>query len=301
MTMIEPNFFIVGGMRCGTTSLWSYLRQHPEVYMPENKEPIFFCTSHKSRKKVKEFSEYLDLFSFAKKEKAIGEASAAYLTSPESAELIYMKYPSAKIIISIRNPVEQIYSVYQWMIREGWEWLSPFEKALEAEEERWNNIKFRESVLYQYVYFYSCFALYSKQIKRYLAVFPREKVKIILFDDLKINPIETVKDIYSFLEVDSKFTPEIDIFNKSNVPMSVYWHFILKNRLNVLSEKYFIPIYFQKIIKRFFLKINISIGGFFEKKITLENKVKLLNFYKEDIVETSKIINRNLDNWLILK
>lgn len=290
----HPNFFIVGGMRCGTTSLWSYLRQHPEIYMPEHKEPIFFCKSHKSNKNIRNLKSYLDLFSMAKKEKAIGEASAAYLTSPESAELIYSAYPDSKIIISIRNPAEQVFSVYQWMAREGWEWLSPFEKALDAEKERLNDISFRESVLYQYVYFYSRFALYSEQIARYIDFFSSNNVKIILFDDLKKNPIETVKDIYNFLDVNSNFTPEIKVLNGSKIPFFVYGQFVLK------KKTFYLPLKIQSILKKKIIMANLLIGKFKKNELSNNTRLRLLDLYCEDIKKTGNAIGRDLSNWLLV-
>lgn len=289
----HPNFFIVGGMRCGTTSLWSYLRQHPEIYMPQFKEPIFFCTSHKSKQCIRDYRAYLDLFSSVTTQKAVGEASAAYLTSPESAELIYSAYPDAKIIISLRNPVEQVFSVYQWMIREGWEWLSPFEKALNAEQGRIANNSFAESVLYKYVYFYSQFALYSEQIDRYFSFFSKNKVKIILFDDLKSDPIATIKSIYDFLGVNSSFVPEIKILNESIAPFSIYGQFILKNNV------FFSSSVIRKKIKKILVRINLLLGKYRKNELKNSTKLKLLELYGEDIEKTGSIINRDLSAWLV--
>lgn len=298
MKYIHPNFFIVGGMRCGTTSLWSYLRQHPEIYMPQFKEPIFFCTSHKSKQCIRDYKAYLDLFSSVTNQKAVGEASAAYLTSPESAELIYSAYPDAKIIISLRNPVEQAFSVYQWMIREGWEWITPFEKALRAEEGRWKDEKFKQTVEYSQVYFYSRIALHSEQISRYLDLFPRENIKVILFDDLKNNPVETVQNIYKFLDVDPSFLPNIEIHNKSRMPLWGKGQFFFKKNMPILIEKYRIPSFFKKILKQYAVEINLSLGSYRSCNLKLETRCKLLQIYRNDIYKTSQLIEKDTSNWL---
>ena len=294
----HPNFFIVGGMRCGTTSLWAYLRQHPQIYMPQHKEPIFFCLSHSSRANIRDVKTYLNLFSGVTTEKAIGEASAAYLTSPESAELIHATYPDAKIIISLRSPVEQTFSVYQWMIREGWEWIAPFEKALLAEQERWHDEQFKNDSDYYYVYFYSRFALYSEQIDRYFQLFPRRQVKIILFDDLKKKPIQTVQDLYAFLEVDPHFVPQIEIQNKAQIPFWVRGHYFFKKRMPALLKRYHIPKPIRKWLTQQAIAMNLSLGRFRDCTLHPATRRELLHRYQNDIRKTSQLIERNLDMWL---
>ena len=114
-----PNFFIVGAARCGTTSLWEYLRQHPDIYMPpviEQKEPAFFCDLYG----VEHWDFYLTLFEAGRGKKRIGEASTPYLSSPESAGQIHSVLPLAKIIITLRNPVVRAYSLYKWMHANGY-------------------------------------------------------------------------------------------------------------------------------------------------------------------------------------
>lgn len=130
-----PDFFVVGAARSGTTSLWMYLLQHPKIFMPreiELKEPSFFC----DLLDLYDVDAYLRLFSDAKPESAIGEASTAYLTSPESADLICNANPDARIIIMIRNPIDRALSLYKWMIREGYEWITPFEKSIRGGKQK---------------------------------------------------------------------------------------------------------------------------------------------------------------------
>lgn len=294
----HPNFFIVGGMRCGTTSLWAYLRQHPDIYMPLHKEPIFFCLSHHSPKNVRDYQAYLRLFADVAKECAIGEASAAYLTSPESAELIHAAYPDAKIIISLRNPVEQVFSVYQWMIREGWEWISPFEKALEIEQERWKDQNFRENSDYYYVYLYSRFALYSDQLKRYFDLFPQQQIKVILFDDLKKRPIQIVQELYKFLEVEPDFVPQAEIHNKMQSPLWVQGHYFFKKRMSALLKQYRIPKPIRRWFKQRIIALNLALGNFRSLKLNPATRRYLLDCYRDDIRKTSQIIGRDLNIWL---
>ena len=136
--MALPNFFIVGGARCGTTSLWQHLSMQPEVFMPEDemvKEPAFF--SYVGQRRT--FDQYIDIFKEAgENHKWIGEASTVYLTDPESARSIYDFNKNARIIIMLRNPVHRAYSLYNWMVQDGYEYAGSFKKALSLEENRKN-------------------------------------------------------------------------------------------------------------------------------------------------------------------
>src|SRR2546423_2056748 len=128
-----PNFFICGAAHAATTSLWHYLRQHPDIYMPptiEQKEPAYFCDIYGTN----DSDFYLSLFADADGRKRVGEASTAYLTWPASAAKIRATVPEAKIIISLRNPVERAWSLYKWMRAHDYEKIPTFAEALEAED-----------------------------------------------------------------------------------------------------------------------------------------------------------------------
>ena len=118
-----PNFFIVGAPRSGTTSLYEYLKEVPEVFMSPVKEPNFFNLSVENdlflSKPIREKKKYLDLFKNVKDEKAIGEASPTYLWDPKTPKLIHEIIPDAKIIISLRDPVERTFSHYLMYFRNG--------------------------------------------------------------------------------------------------------------------------------------------------------------------------------------
>lgn len=210
-----PNFFICGAARCGTTSLWEYLRQHPDVYMPpviEQKEPSYFCDLYG----YTEWHHYLYLFHGAGNRKRIGEASTPYLTSPESAGRIKAVIPDAKLIISLRNPVVRAYSLYKWMHRNGYEKLG-FPEALDAEEAwRLDNEDFKRNngqYYYNFLYFHS--GLFFQQVKRYFDTFGRQQVHVLIFEEFVKSPLEHVREILRFLDVDPSFTPQTAIHNPS--------------------------------------------------------------------------------------
>jgi hypothetical protein len=120
-----PNFFICGAARSGTTSMWEYLRQHPDIFMPpvfEHKEPSFFCDSYG----VGDWDAYLSLFAEAGKRKRVGEASGPYLTSPESPGRIKKVINDPRIVILLRNPAERAWSLFKWMHENGYEKITSF-------------------------------------------------------------------------------------------------------------------------------------------------------------------------------
>ena len=195
-----PNFFILGAGRSGTTSLHQQHAQHPDVFMSPTKEPTFFCDFFGMQNPW----EYLDLFGDATHERVIGESSHAYLSCPTSAQMLSVFVPQAKFVVIFRNPIDRAYSLYCWMTAAGNEWLAPFEKALEAEDERATDPRFFRKVpqyFYNYLYFQS--GLYSPQIARYLRLFPRDQVLFLRFDDLARNVHDVLQRVFRFLQVDA--------------------------------------------------------------------------------------------------
>jgi len=211
-----PDFFICGAARSGTTSLWQYLRQHPDIYMPpaiEHKEPSYFCDLYG----MKDWQAYLSLFRDAGNKKRLGEASGPYLTSPESAGRIKAAAPDAGIIISLRNPVERAWSLYKWMHTNGYEKLPSFAEALATEESRLENADFiRNNGQYYYNFLYFHSGLYHDQVKRFFDTFGRDRVRVIIFEEFTEAPSEHIKAAYKFLEVDPAFSPALEVHNASD-------------------------------------------------------------------------------------
>jgi len=298
----HPNFFIVGAGKAGTTSLWEYLKQHPQIAMPaelRHKEPCFFSAHYPYRPNLE---TYLGLFADAAGKKAIGESSHAHLTSPESAEFIKMTYPDAKIIIILRNPVERAFSLYQWMLRDGYEWLYPFEKALSAEDKRLKDEHFEYHAphyYYNYLYYHS--GLYSEQVLRYTERFPKEQIKILLFDDLKSDAIRLIQELYRFLEVDPYFIPQLKIHNKAQTPLFVSKQYFFRTRMPILLKQCYVPKPIRKWLTQSIIAMNISLGKYRSLKLNPATRHDLLNRYQDDIDKTSQLIERNLDMWLTKK
>lgn len=207
----KPEFFIVGAPRCGTSALKAYLEQHPELFLPPTKlEPHFFGSDLPHQGIVQDEETYLALFAGAAHSQKLGEKSARYLFSKRAAAEIKAYQPSAKIIALVRSPVEQISSFHAYRVFLGVEPLTDLKEALEAEEDRRRGHRLppgrrpRES----WWYLYRDCARYTEQIERYLDVFGRESVHVIIFDDLVAEPEAVYKETLRFLGVSPDFKPD---------------------------------------------------------------------------------------------
>jgi hypothetical protein len=210
---IKPNFFIIGTFKGGTTSLHQYLSQHPDVFMPRLKETRYFafvesasCSDGKYLDKVlypiRTQEQYLSLFEAADGQKAIGEASPVYLDNPGVAKRIASFAPEAKIIVSLRDPVARAVSGYQMWVRSGKEQRPP-NLALRPGE-RWLEG-----------------SIYAPKLQKYYEHFPRENIKVILFEDLVKNATDVVCDLFGFLNVARDFGVDTrTTFNSGGMPRS---------------------------------------------------------------------------------
>jgi len=229
---ILPNFFIAGAPKSGTTSLYHYLDQHPEIYMSPVKEPNYFASEirleHFSdnlrpraeqdvaplrayldgplRDKrfgglVTEWSDYLKLFRDAQGHKAIGEASVCYLWSESAARNIRHSIPNARIILVLRNPVEMVFSMYLHTVRSLGK-RHTFREAINMGlEQRGGKIDFMHPFLDM--------GLYHQQVKRYLETFPDQQIRIYLYQEYETEPVRMLADIFRFLNVDPAFSPDL--------------------------------------------------------------------------------------------
>jgi hypothetical protein len=233
--MTQPNLFIVGAAKAGTSSLWQYLKQNRQIFMPDDelyKEPCFF-SAYGERMGL---AHYMKLFEkTSKSHKYAGEASAVYLTDPSSAQRIFDFNRDARIIIMLRNPADRAYSLYNWMVQDGYEYARTFEEALDLEDERRNKLIpnwFEPQYYWNFMYFQS--GLYYSQVKRYLELF-RENVLLTRFDDFKKDLAHTYKRICSFLGIEVN---EISakIYNPSKSVFSARIQFLLRKLNSVLIE-----------------------------------------------------------------
>jgi hypothetical protein len=227
---LNKYFFIVGAQRSGTTYLYYILAQHPEIEMatPVKPEPKFFLDDNLYLKGIQYYKERF----FFQNDSSIlrGEKSTSYMESEKAACRIAKNFPSSKIIFIVRNPIHRAISNYNFSVENGFE-SEPIEFAFYNEQQRtYNDDKVSVSP-----YSYLKRGLYAKEVSTYLQYFPRNQLKILIFEDF-INNLKKIKELYQFLEVNVNFIPQnMDmVVNASNKSIQ----HLPKHLINYLKEYY---------------------------------------------------------------
>lgn len=211
--MRRPDTFIVGVFKAGTTTLYEYLRAHPQIFMSKVKEPMYFGRDLTARYARMTEAEYLALFREARDDQRAGEASPWYLYSTSAAREIHDFNPEARIIIMLRNPVDVMYSQHSQLVFNLREDLADFEQALAAEDDRRAGRRLPANAIRPEALFYRHSVRYPEQVGRYLAVFGRDRVHFIVFDELVADPGGVYRSTLEFLGVDSSHEIDLSVHN----------------------------------------------------------------------------------------
>jgi hypothetical protein len=309
-----PNFFIVGAPKAGTTSLYHYLDQHPEIYMSAIKEPHYFAAeireencdpnlrrrmAHENRALrdflsgpmrekrfggiVADWEDYVRLFANAINQSALGEASVCYLWSPTAPARIAEKIPDAKILVMLRDPADRAFSQYLHGLGNGairWSFREHIQRNLRHCSGQFN-------VHYPFLEF----GLYSEQLGRYLERFG-QNVWVGLHEDFKDHPMEVFQNICRFLGVASEFSPDMAHRHlEAQVPRmaaigwlkrSGFWQAAAR-----VTPRSLRPLIRRRLIRR---------PG--ATRMDPVDRHYLLDFYREDIRKLASLLGRNLDGWL---
>jgi hypothetical protein len=218
-----PDFVIIGAARCGTTSLYAYLREHPQVFMSPEKETDYFSLGdlppedvprNASAYRARTRDDYERFFRDAGDARAVGEASPTYLFYPRSAERMQQAIPDAKVICILRDPVERAYSHFALARKMGFEPVADFAAALALEDERWASDRSMR-------FTYTRASFYHDGLEAFWQRFPRERILVLRFEQLAADPRATMRAVYDFIGVDASFTPDVSIrHNRSMLPRS---------------------------------------------------------------------------------
>ncbi|SFR58652.1 Sulfotransferase domain-containing protein [Marinobacter daqiaonensis] len=186
---MKPNFFIIGAARSGTTSLYLYLEQHPDIYFSDVKELNFFSNPRFWSKGVK---WYESRFRPKKHVSRIGEASTSYTRAPFFKDVpkeISNYAPDSKLIYIVRNPIDRFISHYLHRVQLGQETrgISEIIPNLENEPFAWQG-------------------RYHYQLEQFLNFFKDDQVCVISMENLKQSPEDLMKKVFQFLEIDDQFS-----------------------------------------------------------------------------------------------
>lgn len=299
---IKISFIGIGAAKSGTTWITDCLREHPEIGYPYINELNYFSKTRagntKSEYDFRGVQGYLDIFKdcSGKGVKVCGEFSTHYLPDKQTAAIIKKHFPKIKILVVLRQPVERAYSDYlNRMLISKTEQRS-FEQAF-----RTRSKSYYDDYIWK--------GLYYEQLKPYLKEFSKKQIKIVLFDDLKKEPVKTIQDIYKFIGVDAGFVPKAAT-RVSNVSSGVQSGSFMKIMTSVSKIVHLLErAGFVKIIStikrktrlnQLYWKIIESRRRPIKKqKLDIELRKKLTKeFFEKDIKQLEKILKRNLDVWL---
>ena len=287
---MKVDFFIIGAPKAGTTSLYHYLNEHPQVEMSSQKEPDYFSDKaiheqgmYYGKNRVDTLDKYESLF--VQKESVVyGEGSVSYLFYDNVAEDIKKYNPNAKIIVMLRNPIERAFSHYLMDYRLGL--ISDSFENIIAKKSKHKNAH----LFYQQ---YIEVSKYGKQIQRYLDFFEKENILFIDYEDFKKNVSKTVDQVYNFLNISTEFAADINTKHntftmpKNKVIRFVYSFVFLRKLLAFLF-----PIFLVKNIRCLLFKADKK------PELLKETRDQLRKIFNDDIEELEEILSKDYSKWI---
>jgi len=291
--MTLPNFLVIGAAKAGTTTMYFYLNQHPQIYMCPRKEPHYFSSD--KRYKISTLSEYESLFQGVSDEiLAIGEASTSYLTHPHAAERIQRHLPNTKLIAILRDPANRAYSHYLMSMKVRKHKLdSPGYSKQELNDDFAKIVSSKENVIIQAGFYY-------RNLEGYLKLFERNQIQVYWFKDFISHPDTVMRNIFEFLGVDTAFNIDKSIGN-ANQGGFIKNQFSEKliNNLKNNYKKYISPIipmmWEYKMKKKY---VDVRKRNRYKPQLPIEIRQQLIEVYREDILKLQDLLQRDLSIWL---
>jgi hypothetical protein len=211
-----PDFFIVGHAKSGTSALYEMLRRHPQIFMPDGKEPWFLASDMKPRFQppragapIETLAQYLALFAGAAPDQRAGEASSSYLWSQTAAQAIAELAPRARIIAILREPASFLHSLHLQFLRTHVESRRRLGKAMKLEAARARGRRIPRRSHRPQLLQYSQHVRYVEQLRRYHALFPPEQVRVLIYEEFRRDNRSTVRELLRFLDVDPELRIEV--------------------------------------------------------------------------------------------
>jgi hypothetical protein len=288
--MTLPNFLIIGPGRSGTTSLYQYLRQHPQIFMCPIKEANFFAYDEAVDKNrhdlfpIRSFAEYQALFSGVTDERAVGDVSPIYLRrSALAADRIKECLPEVRLISMLRDPVEWAHAAYLQATREGLEKRSFAQAARDARNGKVS------------AYFEG--GAYHRQLARYFDRFARDQWVVYLYDDYRRNPASLLRQIFQFLDVDDAFVPDVSVkHNVSGLAKSKLLERLLQRNYVTVAVKRHLPDWIRRAVDDTVSAIHQR--NRVKPTIDPETRRELIGLYRDDILKLQDLLRRDLTAWL---
>lgn len=281
-----PNFFIAGASKCGTSSLHAYLQTIPGIYMSRIKEPNFFsriaiADDNPMVKPVRDEKQYLRLFEEAGDAKVIGEASPSYLEDPEAPYLIERAAPGAKVLVSLRDPVERLYSHYLMMLNSR-----PGLGSFQEEIERGLALQHNRSL----AVLAPDLGLYFEQVQRFRSVFGADRFKVILFEEFTADVPATLREVLDFLGVDHPVADfKATVYREYGVARGPIVRYLWGNRAISQAAEVLIPTGLRRFIRETFLVKKVP-----KPKMDQATREYLQRYYGDDVKRLQALLGRPL-------
>lgn len=294
-----PDLYIVGAPRTGTTFMYEYLGDHPGVFMPERKEPNFFCSDLDSGSYldsvsfIRDEARYLELFRDARPGQLTGEGSTWYLFSAAAAHRIHEVRPDARIIIMLRDPVEMMYSLHGRRRFGGTETLG-FADALEAEDDRRRGLRLPPRPRNVKALIYRDVAAYAEQVRRYFDQFGRDQVQVIIFDDFKADPAAAYRSTLEFLGLPPIARPSMSVVNAGTRRKSERFHRLLLTPWVIRMGRALVPPRVRPRIGPILDRFNASPDH--REQLDASLRSRLVMEMRPDVARLGRLLGRDLES-----
>jgi hypothetical protein len=298
---VLPTFLVIGAAKAGTTSLYDYLGQHPDVFVTAVKEPRFFAYDGRPVPRggpgldwihdatVTDAAVYEALYDEAGSARARGEASPVYLYSAHAAARIAARVPAAKLVAVLRDPADRAFSHYLHLRRDRLEPCASFSDALAREKQRIADD-------WDWSFHYRALGFYDSQLTRYATLFPAGSLHVELYEDLESDAAGVVRRVYEFLGVDVGFEPDVRArLNTGGVPREgASWR--VANRYDHPIRRVLRPM----IPHRMRLMMLARLRRRALSRPVMEPAIRrdLVEGYREEILRLQTRLGRDLSSWL---
>ncbi|MFM8304342.1 MAG: sulfotransferase family protein [Actinomycetota bacterium] len=282
-----PNFFVIGAQKGGTTSLYWYLAQHPEVFMSPIKEPGFFALaedappSPTNPEKLRNWADYRALFAGVTHETAIGEASTKYLFHRVVPEHLRTFVPDARLIAILRDPADRAFSAYSMYVALGEEarsFAQVVDDELAGRRGSWRCLEMGR---------------YGEQLQRYYRTFPAAQIQVHLFEDLARDTPGVVRRVYDFLGVDPEFVFDVERRNVSRYDARSPGVDRVLRQIpgRAVARRLVSPAAWERARRAFRRRASRA------PEFPDEVRARLVEYYRDDIAVTEALIGRDLAKW----
>ncbi len=274
-----PRFIVIGGHKCGTSSLHFYLKQHPDILMPKSKGQDLL------NKVNLDLKAYEKSYEMKTSEKIFGEVSSVYFQSEKACKAIKKHFPNAKLLIVLRNPVDRAFSNFNVLANNG-NINFQLKDIVNSPEPSHKILKL---------------GFYYDSLKQYLDNFEKHQLKPLIFDDFVKNKRKFYQQFFQFIEVDDNFIPDTSVIIRKGGTVKY------KKFRNLLFSNPIIKKTATTILKPFTnsnqrYNLGQKVDNMFVEKKSLSNELRenLIEVYREDILKTQDLLDIDLSHWFNL-